>query len=137
MLGLFGLLLAMVGMVDVLLYLYPPSFESPEWEFGTVAAMMSGMPLPAIGFAALGAWILTQGRRVSRIVLTIVFFGMVLLIAGAYILFLLNVPLAWSASSGPQGPAIIRTIVRTSVMAAGFGAGYLVGGIVLVRSLSR
>ena len=136
-LGLFGLLLAIVGLVDVLLHLYPPAFDSPEWEFGTVAAMMAGMPLPAIGFGALGAWILTQGGRGSRIGLAVVFFAMVVLIAAAYLLFLLNVPLAWSASSGPQGPAIMRGIVRTSVMAVGFGVAYLVGGIVLVRSLSR
>lgn len=136
-LGLFGLLLAVVGLVDVLLYLYPPAFDSPEWEFGTVTAMLSGLPLPSIGFGALGAWALVQGGRVSRIALGVVFFAMVALIAGAYLLFLLNVPLALSASDGPQGPAITRAIVRTTVMGAGFGAAYLIGGVVMVRTLSR
>lgn len=136
-LGLFGLLLAVIGLVDILLYLYPPAFDSPEWEFGTMTAMLSGLPLPSIGFGALTAWVLVQGGRRTRVAVSLALFAMAALVAAAYLLFLLNVPLALSASNGPQGPAITRAIVRTTVMGAGFGVAYLVGGIVMVRTLTR
>lgn len=135
-LGLFGLLLAVIGLVDVLLYLYPPAFDSAEWEFGTMTAILSGLPLPSIGFGALAAWVLVQGGRKTRVAVSLALFAMGILVAAAYLLFLLNVPLALSASEGPQGAVITRAIIRTTVMGAGFGAAYLVGGMVMVRTLS-
>lgn len=134
-LGLLGLLLAFVGLADASLYLYPPAFESPEWEFGTMAAVLSSLPLPTVGFAALGAWSVVRGGRISRIALATVLLVMVALIVAAYVLFLLDVPLALSASDGPQGPTINRAIVRTTVMGVGFGTGYLIVAIILLRTL--
>lgn len=134
-LGFLGLLLAVVGLVDVLLNLYPPAFDSPEWEFGTVTRMLTSLPLPTVGFAGMAAWAFARGGKKSRIAVAVAAFAVMLLIAGLYLLFLLNVPLAWQATSGPQGSAIIRSIARTSVMGVGFGIGYLAVGIALVRSL--
>ncbi len=136
MLPLLGLLLAVIGLVDVALYAYPTAFSSPEWEFGTAAAMVSSLPLPTIGFAALLAWALARGGRASRIVLALCLLLVALAVAGIYTLFVLNVPLALKAASGPQGPVLIRALVRTTVMAVGFGLGYLVSGISLLRTLS-
>ncbi len=130
-----GLLLAVVGVVDVALYAYPPAFGSPEWEFGTVASMVSSLPLPTIGFAALLAWALARGGRAGRSVVGITLLAAALLVAAAYVLFLLNVPLALRSANGPQGTLLVRAIIRTSVMAVGFGLGYLVSGIVLIRTL--
>lgn len=135
-LGSIGFVLALVGMVDVLLNLYPPAFDSPEWEFGTVTRMLTSLPLPTVGFAGLAAWGFALGGRKSRIAITAAFFAVTALIAALFVLFLLNVPLAWSATEGPQGPAIIRSIIRTSVMAIGFGTVYLVIGISLIRTLT-
>lgn len=134
-LGFIGVILALIGLVDILLNLYPPAFDSPEWEFGTVTRMLTSLPLPTVGFAGLAAWGFARGGRKSRIAIAVASFVMLVLIAAAYLLFLLNVPLAWSATEGPQGPAIIRSIVRTTVMGFGFGVGYLVLGISLIRTL--
>ena len=135
-LGFLGVLLAVIGFVDVLLNLYPPAFDSPEWEFGTVTRMLTSMPLPTVGFAGMAAWGFARGGRKSRIALAVASFAVLALVAAAYLLFLLNVPLAWSATEGPQGPAIIRSIVRTTVMGVGFGIAYLVLGISLIRTLT-
>ena len=135
-LGLVGFVLALIGMVDVVLNLYPPAFDSPEWEFGTVNRMLTSLPLPTVGFAALAAWGFALGGRKSKIAIAAAFFAVTALIAALFVLFLLNVPLAWSVTEGPQGPAIVRTIIRTSVMAVGFGTTYLVIGIALTRSLT-
>ena len=134
-LGGFGALLAAVGLVDLALYWFPPSFASPEWEFATVAATMSSLPLPTIGMAALVASLLVRGGPKSRLSAGLGLLLIALLIAAAYALFLLNLPLALTAASGPQGPAITRAIIRTSVMAVGLGSGYLVAAIALLRNL--
>lgn len=134
-LGFLGLLLAVIGLVDVLLNLYPPAFDSPEWEFGTVTRMLTSLPLPTVGFAGMAAWAFARGGWKSRIGMAVASFALLLLVAAAYLLFLLNVPLVWQATSGPQSPTIIRSIIRTSAMGVGFGIGYLVLGIAFVRSL--
>ena len=136
-LGFLGLILALIGFVDVLLTLYPPAFDSPEWEFATVTRMLTSMPLPTVGFAGVAAWVFARGGRKSRIAVAVASFAVLALVAAAYLLFLLNVPLAWSATSaGPQAPAIMRSIIRTSVMGLGFGVVYLTLGIALIRTLT-
>lgn len=135
-LGFIGVILALIGFVDILLNLYPPAFDSPEWEFGTVTRMLTSLPLATVGFAGLAAWGFARGGRKSRVAIAVVSFVVLTMIAAAFLLFLLNVPLAWSATDGPQGPAIIRSMIRTTVMAIGFGIGYLVLGISLVRTLT-
>ena len=60
------------------------------------------------------------------------------LVVGAFLLFLSDVPLALKASAPtPMGVTIKKSIIRTSVMALGFGTGYLVAVVVSFRYLFR
>ena len=136
-LGWFGLLLAVIGAVDIVLYFYPPAFASPEWEFATVAAAVSSLPLPTVGLAALVAWLLARGSRGQKVIGAVVLLLAAAAVVAGYGLFLLNLPMALGAAAGPQGPAIQRAIIRTSVMGVGFGLAYVVSAIVLLRHLSR
>lgn len=135
-LGWFGLLLAVIGAVDIVLYFYPPAFSSPEWEFATVAAAVSSLPLPTVGLAALVAWLLVRGSKGQKVMGAVMLLLAAAAVAAGYVLFLLNLPLALNAAAGPQGPAIQRAIIRTSVMGVGFGLAYVVSAIVLLRHLS-
>jgi hypothetical protein len=133
--GWFGLLLAAVGFGDLALYLYPPNFGVPEWEFATLTQVFSSLPLGTIGLAGVvGAALVDRGRR-RMIVIAVVLLLLSSAIGLGYLVFLLNLPLALQAATGPQGPAIYRTIARGTIMAGGFGIAYLVAGIVLLRSL--
>ena len=133
--GWFGLLLATIGLTDVALYWYPLAFGSPEWEFGTVASSFGALPLATIGLAAVVGAVLVNRPRTLMMVTAGVLLLLATLIAGAFAMFLANMPMALSAADGPQGPAIHRGIVRTVVKGLGFGSAYVVAGIVLLRGL--
>jgi len=133
--GWFGLLLAVIGLTDVALYWYPLAFGSPEWEFGTVASAFGALPLATIGLAAVVGAVLVNPSRVAMIVTAGVLLLLATFIAGAFVMFLSNMPMALSAADGPQGPAIQRGIVRTVVKGLGFGSAYAVAGMMLLRRL--
>jgi hypothetical protein len=62
----------------------------------------------------------------------------VVFVLGAFLLFLSDVPLALKASAAtPMVYTIKKSIIRTSVMALGFGAGYLAAAVVSFRYLFR
>jgi hypothetical protein len=135
--GWFGLLLAVIGGVDAALHWYPPAFSSPEWEFGTVATSVGALPLPTIGLAALLGSFLARGVRWGIITMAVVLLVLGLTVLAAYGLFLLDVPLALNAATGPAATALKKAIVRTTVMGPGFGLAYILAGIVALRHLSR
>jgi len=138
MLGWLGLLLAVVGFIDVALQWYPASFKSPEWEFGTVAGSVATLPLLTIGLMALLASFLARGERSGVVAMAIVFAVLLVFVVGAFLLFLSDVPLALKASGPtPMAVTIKKSIIRTSVMAIGFGVGYLSAVVVSFRYLSR
>ena len=134
--GWFGFLIAAIGFADIALYLYPPSFGVPEWEFATIIAVLSALPLSTIGLAAMVGALLVNPARVSLTLMAIVLLLLAVAVIGGYVVFLLDLPLALEAArTGPQGPAIYRSIARATIMAVGFGLAYLVAGITLLRSL--
>jgi hypothetical protein len=138
LLGWFGLLLAVVGFTDVALQWYPTSFKSPEWEFGTVTASLATLPLLSIGLMSMLASYLARAERAGVVAMSIVFSILLVLIAGAFLLFLSDVPLALKAAT--QTPVVLamkKSILRTSVMALGFGAAYLVAVVISFRYLLR
>jgi hypothetical protein len=138
LLGWFGLLLAVVGFIDVALQWYPTSFKSPEWEFATVAATVATLPLLTIGLTVLLASLLARGSRAGVTTMAAVFALMSFLLVAAYLLFLSDVPMALRASTNPGIILTIKkSIIRTSAMALGFGGGYLVAAAVSYRYLSR
>lgn len=138
LLGWVGLLLAAVGFVDVALQWYPASFKSPEWEFGTVANSMAALPLLTIGLMSLLASFLARAERTGVLVMAIVFAFLLVFVVGAFLLFLSDVPLALKASATtPMVVTIKKSIIRTSVMAIGFGVGYFAAVVVSFRYLFR
>ncbi len=135
--GWFGLLLAVVGLFDAGLHWYPLAFNSPEWEFGTVAVSMGALPLPTIGLAALLGSFLARGVRWGVVTMSIVLLVLGLAVLAAYLLFLLDVPLALRATTGAAALTLKKAIFRTTVMGPGFGVAYVVAAVMALRHLSR
>ena len=131
--GWFGLLLVLIGGLDVVSQWYPTSFKSPEWEFGTSALTIASLPLLTIGVVVFGASLMARGRRGGVIavgafyVLLFVAVGMVL------VLFALDVPLALRAPAGPALTVVKKTILRTVVMGAAYEAAFLAAAVVSFR----
>lgn len=137
LLGWLGLLFVVIGVVDVALNWYPLAFKSAEWEFGTVAATIASLPLLTIGLMALLAAALARGSRAGVTTMAVMFVISLLFVIAAYLLFLSDVPIALKAAQGPVATTIKKAIVRTSVMAVGFGIGYLSAAVVSFRYLLR
>jgi hypothetical protein len=142
MLGRFGVLLAVIGGIDIVLHWYPPAFKSPEWEFGTVATTLGGLPLPTMGLVAVLASGLARAVRANLVAMAVIFTMLTVFVVGAMLVFMLDVPLALNAVSAANVPPqaateLKRTIARTLVMGLGFGAVYLYGAVASVRFLLR
>lgn len=133
--GWFGLMLAIVGVGDFLLAWYPMALGNPEWEFGTVVASFSGLPLVTMGFAGLLGSAAARGVRWQIVTLgwmLVVFGGLLVL---AYVTFLLDVPLALRAGADQQVVqlGLRKAIVKTSLLAVAFAGSYIGFGIVALR----
>lgn len=123
--GWFGLLLAIVGSGDVGLLWFPFRLGSPEWEFGTIAASMSGLPLPTIGLAAMLAAGLGLGSRWLIRTTSWSLVVLAILILGAYVLFMTNVPLALRGTPPEVAIGVKREVIKTSLLGIGFPVAYI------------
>ena len=133
----FGLVLAIVGFVDVAMQWYPLAFQSPEWEFGTVSVSFASLPLLTIGSTILLASFLARGIRAGVVTMGVVFTLLTLGIVFGFMLFLTDVPLALRTAPGPAALNLKKSIVRTMVMGLTFGAGYLIAAVTSFRYLLR
>ena len=135
--GWFGLVLGVVGMGDFVLTWVPLGVGSPEWEFGTIAASFSGLPLVTMGFAAMLGSALARGVRWQLLGLGFLLVGLAMALVGALVIFLLVVPVALAAVEGAARIGIVKAIVRTLFLGAVFSAAYVAAGIGALRYARR
>jgi hypothetical protein len=137
--GWFGLLFSVIGISDIALQWYPFAFRSTEWEFGTVATTAAAMPLLSLGLIMLFSAALALGSRSGVTTMAVVFLILAVLLLGAFLLFLSDVPVALNspAGKGPAGMMIKKTIIRTSVMSLGYAIAFVCAAVVSFRFLFR
>jgi len=136
-LGWFGLVLALLGLGDIALAWVPLGFGNWQWEFGTVAGTLAGLPLTSIGLAAVLASALAQGQRRRLTALGIALLVLGLLILGSLALFCLDIPLALRAAQGPASIGIKKAIAKTVMLGVGFSILYLSSGWAALRQSRR
>lgn len=91
--GLFGWVLFLVGGIELATTIYPPE-RSPEWEFATAVALVSGLPVPTMGLALILASALRRhSRRMARLAATVALLWSVAIGCGL-VIFGLTVPVA-------------------------------------------
>ena len=132
-----GLLLAIVGGVDIVLRWYPVAFKSPEWEFGTVALTIASFPVFTIGTVALLGSYLARANRTGVAVMAVLFGLLFLFLCGCVLVFLLDVPLALRVANAQITLELKKTIIRTVVMGCAFATMYAAGSLVSFRYLFR
>ncbi len=135
MVALAGLLLGIVGWLDVLLLWVPAHFGTPEWEFGTSSSTFDALPLATLGLAFAIAGALAEGWRVRLKVLgwfTAVVLLLLLVVLG---LFLLDVPLAWKGVPPANLSTLKRAIAKTVVLAVAYLVTYGLFGLTVLRRL--
>lgn len=131
-----GGLLAVVGLGDFVLAFIPTAFGTPEWEFGTVASVFAGLPLPTLGLALLLGSAYARGKRKTVLALGTLL-TLLAVIFGAMLvwMFLSNVPIA--LKSGAQGDVLLglkKAIAKTTMLGVVFVAAYLVAGVQAIRN---
>ena len=131
--GWFGLALTIAGLGDFILTWVPWELGSPEWEFGTIAASFSGLPLVTMGFAGLLGAALARGIRWQLTGMGLLLVALALAMVGALVVFLLVVPVALRAVVGVARTGIVKAIVRTTMLGVVFSVAYLVAGIAALR----
>jgi hypothetical protein len=136
-LGWFSLVLALAGFGDWLLAWFPMRFGTPEWEFGTIVSTFSGLPLITMGFAGLLASAVARSIRwqVIAVAVAVLLFGIWLL--AAFVVFLLDIPVALQAVQGVARLGILKAIAKTCMLAALFSTVYFVASISALRYSRR
>ena len=132
--GWFGLMLALAGLTDLALVLVPPNFGNADWEFGTVAQLISGLPLTTMGLAGLFGAGLALGKRWLQLVSGFALLFGAVIIGLLLLLFLSHVPLALGVAQEPVLTGVKKAIAKTMALGLYFGVGYGVGAVVALRS---
>lgn len=132
-LGWLGVLLTVVGAGDLALAWYPPGFGRPAWEFATIAASFSGLPLVTMGLAALLGSAAARGIRWMVRLVSWLCIVAGLLVLAAFVLFLTDVPIALRGSPAEVMVGVKKAIAKTSLLGVSFGSAYLVAGFAGLR----
>jgi len=124
-----------VGGLDFVLVWIPPSFGSPEWEFGTVTQSFNGLPILLLGIGLLTVAAEQVERRWWGLV-ALGFSSVLLLwiLVGA-IVWALNVPVALEAAPSEISGTIRESMVKTAVQAVAYSTAlaYVIGRTWLLR----
>jgi hypothetical protein len=129
-----GAALAVVGLADILLVLYPWSLGQPAWEFGVMDAAVSTLPLLLVGWTMMVAAAMV--RRRSRLLTALGVFAVVagLAVAGGFLLYLLSAPFALRMAPAEVLTGIHKSIARVTIMSLVFGSSLVFGGVAALRS---
>lgn len=135
--GWVGVVLALAALTDYALAFYPLGFGSPEWEIGTISAVVQGLPLFSIGL--VGVWVGAGGlgRRRMLLIVGLVFLAAAACVLGSLVLFLTDVPVAIRATQDIARLGIKKLVVKTLVLGLLFGASYVVMGVLALKQARR
>lgn len=129
-----GGILAVVGLGDFVLAFIPWG-SGPEWEFGTVASVFAGLPLPTLGLAAILGAAYARGHRRTVFVIGVLLLLLAISFGWMLVTFVTDIPIA--LRSGAQAEVMLglkKAMVKTALLGAVFGIAYLVAGIKAIRT---
>jgi hypothetical protein len=125
-LGAVGVVVLLVGFVDLLLAWTPPRFGDPDWEFGTASAMFNNLPVPAMGLGlTLASAAARNERKLVRGIAIVALILALWALLGA-VLFGLTLPLALNSIVEPSPrQALLRSSIKTTVQIVAYEALFL------------
>ena len=131
--GWTGVVLAVAALVDYAQAFIPTAFSSLAWEFGTISQFVAGLPLLALGLAAI--WVSGAGTGRRRVLLTVgVVLELVALILVVLLLaFVLDVPAALRGAPLEAKAAVKRVAVKTLALGVLFGASFIAAGVLALK----
>ncbi len=133
MVTMVGLLLGVVGWLDILLMWVPAHFGRAEWEFGTISATFDALPLATLGIGLLLAGTLAAGYLGRLKVFGWLSFGILALLLAMLVLYGLDVPLAWKGVAPAALPMLKRAMAKTALLAVMYLVVYGLFGWTVLR----
>ena len=124
-----GLVLALVGGVDVLMLFYPARLDSIDWEFATISGLFDALPLTTWGLGVMLASAVARGWHAGRMVMLALMLVMALLILVALLMFVLDVPAILRAVQPQLKPTMQKAALKSGLMGALYFSLYATLGI--------
>lgn len=117
----------LVGGIELAMTIYPPE-RSPEWEFATAVALVSGLPVPTMGLAlVLASALKRRAKRTARGAAVLAILGAVAIALGL-VIFGLTVPIAMRFVNDQfVRLGIVKAVIKTTAQ----GMIYMLGLAVL------
>lgn len=132
-----GIILGLIGWVDVLLLWYPIRFGDAEWEFGTVSATFDALPLATIGLVAVAvAARIASGPVVRKTVAGFAIVAVGIFVV-AYILFVLSFLQGWANIPEQASWMLVRAGAKASLYAFAYTVLYVWLAVMLLRSPAK
>jgi hypothetical protein len=134
-----GLGLALVAIVDNAMLFVPANPSSLDWEFGTIGAMMMGLPMITMGLGCMAASSSAAGWTWTRRLVVVMLVVMALVVGASVVLFSLDVPPVLRAANPQFHLSIKKAAVKTVVMGLIHLGTYVVltGWVWRARSATR
>ena len=142
LIGLTGVLFAVLGATDLVTQLFPLGLGSPEWEFGTYSSMMDSIPLFAMGLGFLAVYSVARAHRGLGIFVGITFILIALFVLAFAFLYATNLPQVLRVR--PRNPAqaalqtgVKKAVVKGTLQAAIYPIAFLWMGIFAIRHAGK
>ena len=137
-LGLAGVLFAVVGGTDIFTQLFPLALGSPEWEFGTYSSIMDSLPLLTMGLGFIAVYAVARSNRLVALIVGIVFLVLALFILGGAFLYATNVPQALRINPrSPLQTGIKKAVAKGALQSAIYPIAFLWLGAFALRNGGR
>ncbi len=129
-----GLTVAVIGWADLSLIWIPPDFGNPSWEFGAIATNFEALPLGTVGLALLSVGLLGRGNYKAVRIVAALFALIAVALLGAYVIYLLDVPLALRGVQDELRSALKKGIAKTTLAAITYSTFYAWAAWYMLRS---
>jgi hypothetical protein len=138
LLWVLGWLFTVVGLLNTVLLWVPFRFGSPEYEFGSVAASLDGLPVTMMGLTLALAGSRARGLPGASLLATVLLWVVAVLVIAGGVLYWLNVPLALQQVTEPViRTGIKKSMAKVTVQALVYPAAMIALAILGSRSRSK
>jgi hypothetical protein len=130
-----GLAVVAVDVVDLGLLFAKPTWSSLDWEFGTLGAVVQGMPLLTLGLSLMCAATVANGWVTARKAMSILMFLATLIVLVMAAMFVLDAFAVLKVLPANLKPAARELAVKTSLSLFVYFVLYLALGVWTWRRL--
>jgi hypothetical protein len=136
--GVAGILFAIVGGAELATQIFPMALGSPEWEFGTYSSMMDSMPLFLMGLGFLAVFAVARSHAILLRILGIIFVLVALFILGGAFLYATNVPQALKMYPGTAlQTGMKKAVTKGALQSTIYPIAFLWLGVFALRNSGR